>query len=91
MLPTPRTNSTTGAGQRGEGGPNLQTALSLIPTPASRDYKAGSVSNPYDTLDSLVETGATKGGDGKKTGLRLQPAFVEYLMGYPKSWTELTD
>jgi len=63
----------------------------MLPTPASRDHKGGSESNPYDTLDSLVETGATKGGDGKKTGMKLQPAFVEWMMGYPESWTELTD
>lgn len=28
---------------------------------------------------------------GVKTGLKLQPNFVEYLMGYPKDWTELPD
>ncbi len=63
----------------------------MIPTPATRDYKGGSVSHPYDTVDSLVETGATKGGVGIKTGLKLQPAFVEWMMGYPEGWTELPD
>jgi len=29
--------------------------------------------------------------DGQKTGLKLQPAFVEWMMGYPEGWTELTD
>ena len=28
---------------------------------------------------------------GTKTGMKLQPAFVEWMMGYPESWTELTD
>lgn len=28
---------------------------------------------------------------GENTGLRLQPAFVEYLMGYPIGWTVLED
>ena len=60
-----------------------------IPTPATRDYKGGCESNPYDTLDSLVETGATKNGDGKKTGLKLQPAFVEWMMGYPLGFTHV--
>ena len=26
---------------------------------------------------------------GKKTGLKLQPAFVEWMMGYPKNYTNL--
>jgi hypothetical protein len=26
---------------------------------------------------------------GTKTGLKLQPGFVEYLMGYPKDWTKI--
>jgi len=49
----------------------------MLPTPASRDYKGANPNNPYDTLDSLVEVGATKNGAGQKTGLKLQPAFVE--------------
>ena len=28
---------------------------------------------------------------GANTGLRLQPAFVEWMMGYPPSWTELPE
>ena len=28
---------------------------------------------------------------GEATGLRLQPAFVEWTMGYPNGWTEISD
>jgi hypothetical protein len=28
---------------------------------------------------------------GTNRGLKLQPAFVEYMMGYPEGFTELTD
>jgi hypothetical protein len=28
---------------------------------------------------------------GDKIGLTLQPAFVEWMMGYPNGWTEIPD
>lgn len=28
---------------------------------------------------------------GTRIGMKLQPAFVEWMMGYPDRWTELTD
>lgn len=28
---------------------------------------------------------------GTQTGMKLQPNFVEWVMGYPKDWTELPD
>jgi hypothetical protein len=28
---------------------------------------------------------------GKNHGLKLQPAFVEWMMGYPDNWTEVQD
>ena len=61
----------------------------MIPTPTQRDWKGGAVNNPYDNLDSLIELGATKNGHGQKTGLKLQPAFVEWMMGWPIGWTDL--
>jgi hypothetical protein len=61
----------------------------MIPTASSRDYKGASVNNPYDTIDSLIETGATKNQTGQKTGLKLQPNFVEWMMGYPLNYTNL--
>ena len=41
LLPTPRTSDTNGAGAHGYGGPDLRTAISLLPTPMSRDYRIG--------------------------------------------------
>ncbi|MFJ6566560.1 hypothetical protein ACIQNU_04020 [Streptomyces sp. NPDC091292] len=40
-MPTPRTSDTNGAGVHGTGGPDLRTAISLLPTPAARDWKSG--------------------------------------------------
>lgn len=46
QLPTPHANAATGAGRQGrDGGANLQTAVSLLPTPTARDWKDGTPSN----------------------------------------------
>lgn len=41
LMPTPRTSDTNGAGTHGDGGMDLRTAVSLLPTPAARDWKSG--------------------------------------------------
>lgn len=90
MLPTPRAGN-PGSRPNEKGGKILaeEIAKALIPTPASRDYKGGSVNNPYDTVDSLIETGATKGGTGQKTGLKLHSDFVSWMQGYPLDWMDV--
>ena len=60
----------------------------MIPTPSARDWKGGAKMG-RDTVDSLVEMGATKGQDGVKTGLKLLPGFAAWMMGYPENYTEL--
>jgi hypothetical protein len=37
LLPTPRVSDTNGAGVHGNGGPDLRTAMSLLPTPNATD------------------------------------------------------
>lgn len=37
LLPTPRTSDTNGAGAHGQGGPDLRTAVTLLPTPTTMD------------------------------------------------------
>lgn len=39
LLPTPRTSDTNGTGEHGTVGPDLRTAVSLLPTPRARDFK----------------------------------------------------
>jgi hypothetical protein len=67
--------------------PNLATQIHLLPTPTARDHKSEKASP--ETMDRnarpLSET------FGANTGWKLQPAFVEYMMGYPENWTELND
>lgn len=59
--------------------------VGLIDTPTATMYKgAGANQTVRNCLDYTIEK-----PDGKKTGLKLQPAFVEWMMGYPEKWTEL--
>lgn len=41
LLPTPRTSDTNGPGLHGDGGMDLRTTVTLLPTPAARDWKSG--------------------------------------------------
>lgn len=94
LLPTARTisggtdNSAKKIRPSGHHGTtNLQGFIQMLPTP-----RAG---GQADTARSENRTGNRHAGDdtttavGKATGLRLQPAFVEWMMGYPQGWTDL--
>lgn len=61
------------------------------PTPCATDYK-GSGKNGVlrDRLDYAVERGATKSKFySQRTDGKLNPAWVEWLMGFPIGWTDL--
>lgn len=49
-MPTPRTSDTNGAGTHGDGGMDLRTAVSMLPTPRARDGKGRALSG-----DGLVD------------------------------------
>ena len=65
----------------------------MWPTPTARDYKGPCWSTPArDCLDHAVERGETKNKTYPKPqedGGRLNPTWVEWLMGYPPAWTAL--
>ena len=99
MLPTP-----SSAGQsrdtrvHGNHSPSLGAAVGMLPTPKGRDWKGETQRGPDAPGDGIQNTltavsGITKQNRGQKTGtpLRLEPAFVEWMQGYPEGWTELTD
>jgi len=67
--------------------PNLETmvARSLWPTPAARDYKDSAGAK------SQAERGRTAGDSlGVSVGGALNPTWVEWLMGFPEGWTDLS-
>jgi hypothetical protein len=61
------------------------TGSGLLPTPAARDWKGAGTRNE-NTVPNVIEG---RERIGTKTGLKLQPGFVEWMMGYPQNWTDL--
>lgn len=101
MLPTPTTNDVSGGAnkvkiedgqfKRDAGtvdhSANLQSVLAMLPTPATRDYKGTNSAEHlakdrghHDQLPNALQM---------NTGMKLQPAFVEWMMGYPIGYTDL--
>jgi hypothetical protein len=101
LLATPRAqesasdnkNEWTGNYFRRPDGSKVSTTLShqvaMLPTPASRDYRSPNA-KPF------AERGGGKKGEqlpnaiahGPNHGLKLQPAFVEWMQGFPEGWTD---
>lgn len=81
LLPTPHANCHTGPGQKGTGGPNLQTAVAMMGTPTAtmrvrtERFQVGRQPNPAEVAQKL--------------GGSLNPRFVGEMMGYPASYCEL--
>ena len=67
-------------------GVKLRDAV-MYPTPAARDIRDTTLSksNMTRNSDSLPVAMMRKG----KPGGKLNPEFVEFLMGYPMGWTEI--
>lgn len=71
---------------------DLKDHIAMLPTPTARDSRGtGKEGHPSrDTVDYLIEKGTRKGQMvGKPTGLRLQPSFALWMMGYPTDWLDL--
>jgi hypothetical protein len=68
-------------------GVKLRDAVEMFPTPTTRDYKDSTLSNSYQNRnsDSLPVKMMKEG----KPGGKLNPNFVEFLMGYPMNWTKI--
>ena len=100
--PTPRVTDTNGVGKHGDGGQDLRTKASRWPTPTSRDHKDNNTQNvPTNHLlgraviDHSLHSGlqalltSTPGHTCSPKCRRLNPLFVEMLMGWPTGWTLL--
>ena len=71
---------------------SLSTSVRMWPTPVARDhkggYQGGRIRNGKVSWDSL-DVAVQHTDNQEKTGGQLNPMFVEWLMGYPKGWTDL--
>ncbi len=72
-------------------GDGLSTAVKMFPSPKSRDYRTG------DKLESRRAREKLSGNwhspdlnDVAAPGGQLNPAWVEWLQGFPPGWTNLT-
>jgi hypothetical protein len=63
----------------------LNDAVKMMPTPQARDWKEEMNPKPHGQQQANIPQMIA----GTKTGLKLQPAFVEWMMGYPQDWTKL--
>ena len=87
LLKTPSAVETEGGVMEIRKGANahykLRDQIAMLPTPTSRDHKDG---NGYD---KVPENSLLPRRVGNRTGLKLQPNFVEWMMGYPQNYTDL--
>jgi hypothetical protein len=104
MLPTPRANKSTPQ-EREDFTPSLAARIAMLPTPHAFDWnvpeakaawekrakkQAAKGVNLHLPLKSKVFHVLNPPDQvGSKTGLKLQPAFVEWMMGLPDGWTDL--
>ena len=64
-------------------GAQLHDVMKMLPTASSRDWKDG------DSYDKVPENSLLPRRVGNRTGLKLQPAFVEWMMGFPIGYIDL--
>ena len=70
----------------------LQNQIAMLPTPNSSMGKTQDQGENRKTSGKQVEMAtAVMDALGRNHGLKLQPAFVEYLMGYPIGYTEIME
>jgi len=72
-------------------GTALSAQIAMLPTPATRDYKGANgtehMQKDRPHMDQLPNAIA----HGANPGLKLQPGFALWMMGYPEDWCDLKD
>lgn len=99
MFPTPNAAGGTGymsGTKRNRWHPTLESYVRLWPTPTAGDAKssgsrnlAGSKAHPGVSLTDAVVAGGSSTPRGQVDPGRLNPTWVEWLMGFPLGWTDL--
>lgn len=89
LLPTARAGN-PGSRPNKKGGKILAEEIAMLKTPSASEAVGGwKVADKY--WDAKAPKLKMRDQVGRKTGLKLQPNFVEWMMGYPKDWTEIPD
>jgi hypothetical protein len=85
LLPTTSCDYKSRGPNSKQGG--IDQTIKMLPTPAVRDVKG--MNSPEHLARERGHHDQLPNALGMKTGLKLQPAFVEWMMGYPQGWTDL--
>ena len=93
MWPTPKAQNARGNGERhGSGGPNLDVAAMMYPTPTTGAGLCGGTGN-FQQLKKLEKAGQITEEERRNmsqgNGGHLNPDWVEWLQGFPIGWTEV--
>jgi hypothetical protein len=70
----------------------LPAFVKLYPTPVASDYHQRRETKNWkgnDLVSRITKEEEVKGNMQPKAGGRLNPNFVEFLMGFPPQWTEI--
>jgi len=87
MWPTPRASAamaekTENIQSRGTQRGKLEEKVAMMPTPTARDWRDAGPNVNYEKAKKKGRLAGHSGGS-------LNPTWVEWLMGYPKGWTDL--
>jgi hypothetical protein len=87
MWPTPRASAamaekTENIQNRGTQRGKLEEKVAMMPTPTARDWRDAGPNVNYEKAKKKGRLAGHSGGS-------LNPTWVEWLMGYPKGWTDL--
>ena len=93
MYPTPTVDAANERKAKyAQGGQSLSYAVRMYPTPKARDYRTGD--RPECKRARMKRTGTWHSpdlNDVAAPGGRLNPTWVEWLMGFPLGWSELDE
>ena len=87
LWPTPRASAamaekTENIQNRGTQRGKLEEKVAMMPTPTARDWRDAGPNVNYERAKKKGRLAGHSGGS-------LNPTWVEWLMGYPKGWTDL--
>lgn len=83
LWPTPRVGGSKGRSPAGVKHGDLAAVVAMLQTPTTRDYKSPDMNPDSKRFSQKTELNSAIGG-------KLNPTWVEWLMGFPIGWTDLS-